>query len=497
MFNLSCTNIDGFKLSLFQILQNILVAYSTMKTTPLFLSVFLSVSLFGQNVYIPDANFKACLVGNSSINTNGDTEIQVSEATSFNGYLQCGYQNISDLTGVEAFINLSALDVGNNLLQSLDLSQNNALQDLSCDNNFLSSLDVNQNHALSMLKCDDNQLTVLNLNGAALEYLYCDDNLLTTLDLSQNNFLRTLECDDNFLLSLDVSQNNALSSLKCDDNQLTDLSLNGAALEYLYCDENLLTTIDLSENVFLRTLECDNNFLSILDVSQNNALSSLKCDDNQLTDLSLNGAALEYLYCYDNLLTNLDLSQNIFLRTLECDNNFLSSLDISLNNALSSLKCDDNQLTMLNLNGDALEYLYCYDNLLTTLDLSQNPSLGHLDCHNNQLSCLNVANGGNIGMYDFYVDSNPNLTCIEVDDEEWSTMNWLDTYNYISIDSQTSFSEDCHNACSSSSSLNELTTSKKLIQIIDILGRETSYKANKTLIYVYDNGSTEKVFIIE
>ena len=435
MFNLSCTNIDGFKLSLFQILQNILVAYSTMKTTLLFLSVFLSVSLFGQNVYIPDANFKACLVGNSSINTNGDTEIQVSEATSFNGYLQCGYQNISDLTGVEAFINLSALDVGNNLLQSLDLSQNNALQDLSCDNNFLSSLDVNQNHALSMLKCDDNQLTVLNLNGAALEYLYCDDNLLTTLDLSQNNFLRTLECDDNFLLSLDVSQNNALSSLKC--------------------------------------------------------------DDNQLTDLSLNGAALEYLYCYDNLLTNLDLSQNIFLRTLECDNNFLSSLDISLNNALSSLKCDDNQLTMLNLNGDALEYLYCYDNLLTTLDLSQNPSLGHLDCHNNQLSCLNVANGGNIGMYDFYVDSNPNLTCIEVDDEEWSTMNWLDTYNYISIDSQTSFSEDCHNACSSSSSLNELTTSKKLIQIIDILGRETSYKANKTLIYVYDNGSTEKVFIIE
>ena len=36
---------------------------------------------FGQNVNIPDANFKSYLVGNTSINTNGDSEIQVSEAT--------------------------------------------------------------------------------------------------------------------------------------------------------------------------------------------------------------------------------------------------------------------------------------------------------------------------------------------------------------------------------------------------------------------------------
>ena len=44
---------------------------------------------FGQNVNIPDANFKAYLVGNSLINTNGDNEIQVSEATIFNGTIDC------------------------------------------------------------------------------------------------------------------------------------------------------------------------------------------------------------------------------------------------------------------------------------------------------------------------------------------------------------------------------------------------------------------------
>ena len=52
-----------------------------MKSLPLFLSVFLSASLFGQNVYIPAANFKAYMVGNANINTNDDTEIQVSEAS--------------------------------------------------------------------------------------------------------------------------------------------------------------------------------------------------------------------------------------------------------------------------------------------------------------------------------------------------------------------------------------------------------------------------------
>ena len=47
------------------------------------------------------------------------------------------------------------------------------------------------------------------------------------------------------------------------------------------------------------------------------------------------------------------------------------------------------------------------------------------------------------------------------------------------------------------SSLTELTTSKNLIQILDMMGRETSFKPNTTLIYVYDDGSIEKVFSVE
>jgi len=46
--------------------------------------------------------------------------------------------------------------------------------------------------------------------------------------------------------------------------------------------------------------------------------------------------------------------------------------------------------------------------------------------------------------------------------------------------------------------LNDLVLgSKTLIQILDLMGRETTFKPNTPLIYVYDDGSTEKVFSVE
>ena len=62
------------------------------------------------------------------------------------------------------------------------------------------------------------------------------------------------------------------------------------------------------------------------------------------------------------------------------------------------------------------------------------------------------------------------------------------------------FSEDCNypeNCSSPTAGITELSTSKYLIKILDMMGRETTFKPNTPLIYVYDDGSTEKVFTIE
>ena len=41
------------------------------------------------------------------------------------------------------------------------------------------------------------------------------------------------------------------------------------------------------------------------------------------------------------------------------------------------------------------------------------------------------------------------------------------------------------------------SNNKTLVKILDYMGRETTFKPNTSLIYVYDDGSTEKVFRIE
>ena len=174
---------------------------------------------FGQNVNIPDANFKGYLLGNTAINTNGDTEIQVSEASAFTDTINCSWMSISNLTGIEAFTALTWLECSYNQLDSLDVSQNTALTTLWCFNNQLTSLNVSQNTALIYLHCYNNQLTSLDVSqNTALTEFICYNNNLTSLDVSQNTALTYLSCYSNQLTSLDVSQNIALIDLSCQNN---------------------------------------------------------------------------------------------------------------------------------------------------------------------------------------------------------------------------------------------------------------------------------------
>ena len=143
----------------------------------LLLLLALPMFYFGQNVNIPDANFKSYLVSNKAINTNGDKEIQVSEASAFNDTIACRDMSISNLKGIEAFTTLTYLDCSFNELTSLDVSKNTALTYLDCGSNQLTSLDVSKNTALTILGCSGNQLTSLDISkNIALRKFSCFGN---------------------------------------------------------------------------------------------------------------------------------------------------------------------------------------------------------------------------------------------------------------------------------------------------------------------------------
>lgn len=155
------------------------------------------IPFFGntQIINIPDTNFKTYLVGNNLINTNGDNEIQESEANSYNSYISANGLNISDLTGIEAFISITQLNIYNNQITNLDLTQNTLLEGLSCDNNQLSTLDLSQNLVLSSLSCTNNQLVDLDLsNNVNLTFFQCGNNELQCLNIANGNNLNLTDC---------------------------------------------------------------------------------------------------------------------------------------------------------------------------------------------------------------------------------------------------------------------------------------------------------------
>lgn len=220
-----------------------------MKKTLLSISILIliSVGVNAQNVNIPDANFKAYLVGNTAINTNSDTEIQLSEANVFSGTINCPFANISDLTGIEQFTNLTELNCHNNNLTTLSLSQNTLLTKLYCMDNSLGTIDVTQNTALT-------ELIVTNTN-------------LTTLDVTQNTALEFLSCGANSLSSIDVTQNTALKVLSVSSNNLNNLNISqNTSLEELFCFINNLSSLDISQNTALVQVVCANNSLTVLNM---------------------------------------------------------------------------------------------------------------------------------------------------------------------------------------------------------------------------------------
>jgi hypothetical protein len=159
--------------------------FSILATLLLFAS---ASTLKAQIVNIPDPVFKGYLI-TSPVDVNGDFEIQVSEAQNFTGSIDLGGLQVTDLTGLEEFTNLTELDCFAAALTSLDISANTLLTKLYCGGNDLTSLDLSNNVNLTDLECSLLKITQLdlsnNVNLTALDFR--GDSLLTTVNLKNGN----------------------------------------------------------------------------------------------------------------------------------------------------------------------------------------------------------------------------------------------------------------------------------------------------------------------
>jgi len=401
-----------------------------MKKNYLLIFVLLFSAFQAQVVNIPDANFKAYLLSANSTNyiakdvnnnsvvidTNGDNEIQVSEANvirtlDINGTTNSIGSQIGSIVGVKSFTNLSKLSVQsipNTNFTFFDVSGMTSLTELFVAGYYLSGLNVDNCTSLTKLSFYGGDFQTLTLNVPSL----------TNLSINE------------YLTSLNIQGCPNIKFLNLENIMLNAINLNGIAnLEEVtiqsYGYAWLNNTINISNNPHLKKLYFYGPNVQSLTVSNNPLLTDIT--SNYTTSVPVvtitNNAILKNISLVDSEITNLTLTGSPLLETFDVEDNSLTNINLTGFPVLKTVKCSDNQLTSINL--------------------SSNPLVMYLDCSHNNLQIINFKNGGTISFpYNFNIGNNAGFKYLCCDLQDITTaQNYLNMYGYsnVNVNSYCSF----------------------------------------------------------
>ena len=137
----------------------------------------------------------------------------------------CENKKLTSLPYLEQYVNLLRLNLSNNYLETIDLSQQTQLRHLNLSNNYLETIDLSQQAQLTNLDVSNNQLETIDLKAlTALRVLDVSDNQLKTIDLKTLTALRSLSAANNQLTQIDLrSQQTELMRLDLENNTLNNI----------------------------------------------------------------------------------------------------------------------------------------------------------------------------------------------------------------------------------------------------------------------------------
>jgi len=343
---------------------------------------------------------------------------------------------LNDFVFTSAIDTVTNLDVSNqNILDMTGIENLIYLIDLDCSNNQISNIDVSYNTALKYLECNANQLTALDVSSnTVLDYLYCSSNQLTSIDVSGATVLNYLACRDNQLTSLDVSNNTVLTTLSCSDNLFTSLDLRNGN---------------------------NSNFI-IFNAQGNSNLNCIDVDDSAWStanwSLANGNIDVQHYFSTNCSAVPFDCTDSLEVTDVIIDNTNLT-MNIAIYNGYNYFLNYPYVAYTIDANGDTIQAgnmnLFGANNLVTTW-------------YNYSLSNV-ISPAYPLTMYFVYSDGSlVTDTCIL-------------TYN------------------STPSAIIDINVSsnRKLISIVDVLGRESNGTRNEPLFYIYDDGTVEKQIIVE
>ena len=351
----------------------------------IFLSmIIINVTVFSQTIEISDPVFKARLLAtgrvaldenatnyNNSADTNGNGEIELSEAlaiTGLNMQTLPSHPNptyIQSLDGLQYFTNIKKLNVLGNHIQSLNVTALSYLETLQCSNNQLNTINVSGLTNLYDLKCYNNLISAIDTSGlTSLETLWCMDNNISTIDVASLTSLQNLWISGNNLTSLNLTDLSQLTILLCSFNNISQLNINGLTnLTEVYADNNLLSALDVTGLTNLLYLDITSNGITSLNSSDLSSLYALYAANNMLNDLTFNDMPD---------LTVLNIDNNNFSGYLDCSSTKITELNCSNNTGITSINVNNGNIS--NSDPDLLFYSFFFENLpsLTSICLDNN-----------------------------------------------------------------------------------------------------------------------------
>lgn len=259
-------------------------------------------------VAIPDVDFELILI-NEGIDSDGEINQQLlradAEKVTTLDLNSTPNTQISDLTGIKGFVNLTKLSASQHIIDSIDLSANVKLDTIYLNGNRISSIDLSNNPNLVLVEILANELhTIKGLSKMTQ---------LKELNLSFNNF--------------------------------EELNIQNEAVEVLHMSNNLLKSIGTNEAISLKNILLTSNKITNVDFSTNTLLETVLISDNRIKNIDLTqNSNLTHLYISSNSLTNLDVGNNQGLVELKADRNpDLSCIKIESGQEIPSVTTSDYQ----------------------------------------------------------------------------------------------------------------------------------------------------------
>ncbi|MBB4036811.1 hypothetical protein GGR21_002724 [Dysgonomonas hofstadii] len=276
---------------------------------------------------------------------------------------------ITDVDGLQYFINITGIVLTSNEVESIDLTKLTKLETLNLNNNFIGSLDLTKNTALTTLSYTASSKAT-------------DAQKLTTIDLSENVNLTSVDLSSHpgAPFPIPAAIYNQLTTAKgvtpeevaSNEYEIADEAF-GEYLKYLNVsgvsekEENSTYKyyIDIeaakSQTGALNMSKAASYITTLTTAGVRTASTKIKNVDGLQYFINITGITLT-----SNEVESIDLTELTKLETLNLNNNFIGSLDLTKNTELKTLS-----YTASSKATDAQK--------LTTIDLSKNVNLTSVD----------------------------------------------------------------------------------------------------------------------